>query len=321
MPGHERRKAKTRTKSIPRQKKGIPIATTKPATLCFLFVSTLIVWVWSNRHSLDLEEMNILIKDTVFWKYFQQTKPLREIFQFGVVWVFLPIYGYMKLVGIDPREHIISAQLNMIRKQGPKHEGGDHVFVDWHAISEKPAPEKEFQQALAKARGKPLALQEDCPTLGLLDIGRYDITQNLTWIALYAYVSNLLCNTSAIIKGSLDGEVSRVRMLYCLTFEYPYNPQLNVEYNVTSRKMRLLIVSLKQLKYLHDHIDLDYGLAEASSKSYWAGRWGQMRLEQLKEFASHVADTGGFRDKFEKNMNRYYGTIEIVTDSQIGESD
>ena len=102
MPGHKRRKAKTRTKSKPRQKKGIPIATTttKPATLCFLFVSTLIVWVWSNRHSLDLEEMNILIKDTVFWKYFQQTKPLREIFQFGVVWVFLPIYGYILIPSV-----------------------------------------------------------------------------------------------------------------------------------------------------------------------------------------------------------------------------
>ena len=67
----------------------------------------------------------------------------------------------------------------------------------WQIISEKPAPEVEFQQILAKARNKPLVLQKECPTLGLMDIGPYNI-KSMVWNHLYGLVSSLLCNTPAV---------------------------------------------------------------------------------------------------------------------------
>ena len=296
-------------------KKQVTTSTCTQSPITALVFCLFVLWVVLLQKfflpNLDLTFFQTLRTEVL--KIFRETKTVREIIQFCFLYVVVPIYGFINLRGVDPREHIISVQTNVIMPEQDDDNSNDKVddawpgCIMWQIISEKPATEIEFQQILAKARKKPLVLQEECPTMGLMDIGPFNIN-NLAWNHLYGLVSSLLCNTPAIVKGACNLEVNRYRMIYCLTFE----SSEQVGYNSASRKMRVLLVSRKQLKILH--MNPNYGLNDHRGRSYaWSSVWQQQRMQQLKELGQHVANTGGFDDEtyVQENLNRYYGTVEV----------
>ena len=210
----------------------------------------------------------------------------------------------------DPREHIISVQMNVVTDSNKSSiqstEDAWEGHLMWNVISEAPASDPAFQKLLRIARKKPNALKETCPTLGILDTGAYDV-KSVLWQNIYGLASSLLCNTHALTRGACGLEVKRYRLIGCLTYESP----AKLDYNTASRKMRMLVVSRKQLKFLHDNPN--YG-KDSNSKG-WARDWQDQRMEQLRELGRHVQETGGFDDSTyirpDTKIGRYYFEMEV----------
>ena len=220
-----------------------------------------------------------------------------------------PVYAWYKLYGQNPQEHVISVQMNVVVGS---HKGSHCLDYEdawkgdimWNVLSSAPAPDSMFQESLATARKKPLALAKQCPKLGLLDTGPYDV-RSVLWQKIYGFASSILGNTDAMARAACDLPVHRRRFIGCLTFESPEQ----LDYNDASRKMRMLLVSRKHLQFLDKNPN--YGMGTDSNG--WARLWQDQRLEQLRELARHVKETGGFDDQLyvQERNDRYYFQIEV----------
>ena len=225
-------------------------------------------------------------------------------------------YKYYK----NPREHIISVQMNVVTGVTDKDHTTSVTQCDteedawegklvWSVISEGIAPDKAFQRLLRIARKKPRALPKDCPTLELLDTGPYNV-KSILWQNIYGLASTHLVNTHALTRGAVGVKVKRYRFIGCLTYVTAVGKH---------PKMRMLLVSRKQLKYLHDHPN--YGKDNDSNKrvGFFSQKWNCLqRLVQLQELGRHVEATGGFNDltftdqnHHKDGVDRYYFGIEV----------
>jgi len=234
-------------------------------------------------------------------------------------------YEYYRFKTQNPQENVISVQMNVVvgnknpldvtslslgyssspmLSRSQTNQDAWKGKLMWNVLSSAFAPDKHFQSLLASARNKPLALAIQCPTLCLLDTGPYYV-DSVLWQKIYGFASSILSNTQAMTRAACDLPVQRRRVIGCLTFESA--EQLG--YNTASRKMRMLLISRKHLRFLLDNPS--YG-SDADSNG-WARQWQNQRLVQLNELAQHVKNTGGFDDMLyvEKRNDRYYFQIEV----------
>ena len=238
-------------------------------------------------------------------------------------WIIGSGYFYYYKYNKNPREHIISVQMNVVTgvvsdkdhinsssiTQCDTEEDAWEGKLVWNVISEAPAPDDDFQKLLRLARKKPRALQKECPTLELLDTGPYNV-KSFLWQNIYGLASTHLVNTHALSRGAVGVKVKRYRFIGCLTYVTAVGKH---------PKMRLLVVSRKQLKFLHDNPD--YGSENDSKKrvGFFSQKWNcSQRLVQLQELGCHVKATGGFDDSTYTDQNhhkdgvdRYYFGIEV----------
>ena len=179
----------------------------------------------------------------------------------------------------------------------------------WSVISEDAAPDETFRTLLGIARKKSRALPIECPTLELLDTGPYNV-KSILWQNIYGLASTHLVNRHALTRGAVGVKVKRYRFIGCLTYVTAVGKH---------PKMRMLLVSRKQLKYLHDHPN--YGKDNDSTKrvGFFSQKWNCLqRLVQLQELGRHVEATGGFNDltftdqnHHKDGVDRYYFGIEV----------
>ena len=289
---------------------------TIPYLLFFLFCTVTVI------HS-NFDEIPLLLVLRkwleYFWESYQRADPIKNVVQDILVFIVLPFYSWIKLTEPDPREHIISVQINIIHQK--EHEGDEgntytSNTVNYCNIQEQPAADKAFQEILEKARAKPRALVGKYPTLNILDIGPYEYS-SLAWVCLDALTGKAMVDPTVVVKGASGMKLQSIRFYACLTFG---------GYSRNTTKMRLLVASKKQLSMLYNDSPLGSFLNELREEEY-EGKHNDQRLNQLNELAIHIAETGGFESDRAQDANarmrnsrirtrkndkqRYYFEIEI----------
>ena len=287
-----------------------PMTRTQKITVVVIFISILLYHSSSNVIYMG----NYILEKT--GQIYKDSKHIFSVLSFvskcnNYFWLVFAIPLLIDKYYKDPREHIISVQMNVVTDSNTSSiQSTEDAWAGklmWNVISEAPASDPAFQKLLRIARKKPPALIETCPTLGILDTGAYDV-KSVLWQNIYGLASSLLCNTHALTRGACGLEVKRYRLIGCLTFE---SPEI-LGYNKARRKMRMLVVSRKQLKFLHDNPDYTYG--KDSNSKEWARKWQNQRMKQLRELGRHVQETGGFDDSTyltDSEVGRYYFEIEV----------
>ena len=177
--------------------------------------------------------------------------------------------------------------------------------VEWDVVYEGKPQIKMFNNELRKARKKPIVLKDQCPKLCLLDVGPFKHNE-LVWQQLFGLVKTLLMENSVSVQASCSFPTRARHFIYCITFERK-DTWGKQGVGILGDKMRLLIVNKDQLEYLSEHED--YGTKQASEAEF--SPWSNQRLEQMKELARHVKDTGGFDELVPGNDDRYYGVIKL----------
>ena len=283
----------TRTK---KDKKCLPSCkiNTIPYLLFFLFCTVTVI------HS-NFDEIPLLLVLRkwleYFWESYQRADPIKNVVQDILVFIVLPFYSWIKLTEPDPREHIISVQINIIHQK--EHEGDEgntytSNTVNYCNIQEQPAADKAFQEILEKARAKPRALVGKYPTLNILDIGPYEYS-SLAWVCLDALTGKAMVDPTVVVKGASGMKLQSIRFYACLTFG---------GYSRNTTKMRLLVASKKQLSMLYNDSPLGPFVDELREEEY-EGKHNDQRLNQLNELAIHIAETGGFESDRAQDANVY----------------
>ena len=288
----------TRTK---KDKKCLPSCKINTVLKCLLVTPYLLFffYVVIAIHSNFAETPSLLVPSREWlenlWERYQRAEPIKNVVQDILVIFVLPIYSWIKLSEQDPREHIISVQINIIhRKEHEGDEGNTYTSntVDYCNIQEQPAADKAFQEILEKARAKPRALVGKYPTLNILDIGPYEYS-SLAWVCLDALTGKAMVDPTVVVKGASGMKLQSIRFYACLTFG---------GYSRNTTKMRLLVASKKQLSMLYNDSPLGPFVNELREEEY-EGKHKDQRLNQLKELATHIAETGGFESDRAQDAN------------------
>ena len=184
--------------------------------------------------------------------------------------------------------------------------------LDWVTMSEEPiAVNKVFRDMLAKARTRPPALPETCPTLcplGVRGLAAHNKSADqMMWQMLKGYASSKLINNLGI-SHTLSGLPVKVSdVVICLTFER----HENVGRNPAGRKMRLLVMSMSDLEYVYENsLRREDGLPPCL-RTKTGTKWSKMRLQQLEELARHMRAQPMSDRRFD--TTRCFGLIRLYT--------
>lgn len=246
---------------------------------------------------------------SVFIQLLRELRLDRFVYTALVSWVITNITTRSMSAGELSRqyEERVSLQVNFITKD-PR---TGRFELDWVTVSEEPlVGSKVFRDMLARARKRPPAFPDDCPTLcplnvrGLLPNKTADL---LMWQMLKGYASTKLISNLGIMHTISGLPVKVTDVIIVLTFERDET----VGRNVGGRKMRLLAISCSDLEFVYENAlrKMDGKPPCLSTKT--GSRWSKMRLQQLEELATHVHSQPLSDHSFD--LTRCFGVIRLYT--------
>jgi hypothetical protein len=182
----------------------------------------------------------------------------------------------------NPRKDVVLVQVNFLPGTSlPEKDSFAYAGpVQFPSVHSMPVQVPKFRKLLARAREKRNALIDRFPNLHLLNT-EADHSQSQIFAWLHDHATNVVRDTSAVVHAACGLNVKRYVFVACITFDK----------SAATPKMRMLVMSKKQLKFLLDNPDYPDSWPGAIFGKHANQR---LRLTQLREFAKHVEDTGGF---------------------------
>ena len=151
--------------------------------------------------------------------------------------------------------------------------------IQFPKVHSMPVAVPKFRKLLSRARERKNALVGRFPNLQLLGT-EANHSQSQIWAWLHDHISNVVRDTHAVVHAACGLKVRRYVFVACITYDK----------NAASPKMRMFVLSKKQLKFIYDHPEFPN-----KDTTVWGRHTDQRaRLAQLREFADHVNNTGGF---------------------------
>ena len=259
---------------------GIPI-------VILITTTTLYLWMKDN-HLLNTEGLSNLLNCVV--GYSANVLHLVEILALLILWMSRPS---------SPRANVMAVQMNFLKDLDSRMPDRSGLNA-WVTAFEGVVQSKTFQEALALARSKPLALKRKYKKLCLLDIGTYNVNHlSIVYRELQGFLNTLMSNNkSELFELGFHPENYKSRVVIaCLTYETP-----ETDNSPMGQLMRVQMMPLKQLRLIHENYE-DY-VENDQAEEDGPNKWRQHRLAQMKELADHVAETNGF-NLMPTNERRY----------------